>query len=67
MEYLLFLSSVIVLTFWQSKNFTTIKERFGENNVGKQLSKLPDNCIIFNDLYIPKKKWLDHSNRSYRN
>ena len=52
----LFLAVMLVLTWWLKKNFATIKGSFGEKQVSKQLNKLdPENYILLNDLYIPKK------------
>jgi hypothetical protein len=53
--FLLF-SIIIVFIFWQKRRIPReITERFEDNNVTKLLNKLPNNCIVLHDIYIPKK------------
>ncbi|MBB6444016.1 nuclease-related domain-containing protein [Bacillus benzoevorans] len=47
---------IIVFIYWQKRRSPQkITERFEDNNVTKLLNKLPENCIVLHDVYIPKK------------
>lgn len=47
---------MIAFIIWQRNRIASkITERFEDNNITKQLNRLPNNCIVLHDLYIPKK------------
>lgn len=47
---------IIAFIIWQKNKIPSkIKDRFEDNNITKRLNKLPKNCIVLHDVYIPKK------------
>lgn len=47
---------IIAFILWQKNRIPSkITERFEDNNIIKQLNKLPNNCLVLHDIYIPKK------------
>ena len=46
---------IIAFILWQNRIPSKLTERFEDNNITKQLNKLPKNCIVLHDVYIPKK------------
>lgn len=57
MEFWFWIASIIIVfIFWQKRRYPLkITERFADNNVTKLLNNLPDNCMVFHDIYIPRK------------
>ena len=52
----LFLIMMMVLYYWVSANFASLKGSLGEKQVSKLLQSLdPDRFVLLNDLYIPRK------------
>ena len=52
----LFLIMMMVLYYWVSANFASLKGSFGERQVSKLLQSLdPDRYVLLNDLYIPRE------------
>ena len=52
----LFLIMMMVLYYWVSANFASLKGSLGEKQISKLLQSLdPDRYVLLNDLYIPKE------------
>ena len=52
----LFLIMMMVLYYWVSANFASLKGSLGEKQISKLLQSLdPDRFVLLNDLYIPRE------------